>query len=58
MKIVIAITLFIASLSTIVMLFLGTTSKSSAIKVTPATSINIKWGEGSEVVFSDSTTRN
>jgi hypothetical protein len=40
------------------LLFSGASSKSAAIKVTPASSINIKWGEGSEAVFFDSTTRN
>lgn len=58
MKIAIAITLVIANLSTAVLLFSGASSKSAAIKVTLASSINIKWGEGSEAVFFDSTTRN
>lgn len=58
MKIAIVILLFIANFSTVVILFSGTSLKTSAIKATPVSSINIKWGEGSEAGAPESTARN
>lgn len=58
MKIAIVIILFIANISTVAILFSGASLKSSAIKITPVSSTNIKWGEGSEAGAPESTTRN
>lgn len=58
MKFAIAITLFIASLITTVVLFSGISTKSHTRKITPPHSIDIKWGEGSEAGVPDSTSHN
>ena len=58
MRILFAMLLFIANLSTTAVLFSGASLKPSAIRGSAASSVNIKWGEGSEAGAPDGTTRN
>jgi hypothetical protein len=55
---IIAVLLSITSISSAAILFWHTAPQSSAKKFTPQSSIEIKWGEGSEAGSPASTTRN
>ena len=52
-SLIIALLLFIASVSTASMLFWDGAPKASSKKTTPQSSVEIKWGEGSEAGVPD-----